>query len=147
MGGRKRGVRMGRSNGVRQAGSVPFRRQGKTTEFCLITAMRSGSWGFPKGNIDPGDTPEQTALKEALEEAGLRGRIKGDPLGQYSYSKWGQKLNVRVYLMEVTCADDEWEEREYRRRCWADAESALQMLEPSSLREMLEEAVSRLNGG
>ncbi len=32
----------------------------------------AGQWAFPGGRIDPGETPEQTALREMHEEIGLR---------------------------------------------------------------------------
>jgi 8-oxo-dGTP pyrophosphatase MutT (NUDIX family) len=51
--------------------------------------------------VDPGDTPEETALNEAWEEAGLRGRLIGDVVGTYEYEKWNTTFAVTVYLMEV----------------------------------------------
>ena len=50
-------------------------------EFCLITSTGKRRWSFPKGVIDPGETPPRTALKEAAEEAGLRGEICGKAAG------------------------------------------------------------------
>lgn len=32
-------------------------------------------WTFPKGKADPGETPEQAALREVLEETGCRAKI------------------------------------------------------------------------
>jgi hypothetical protein len=32
-------------------------------------------WSYPKGRIDPGETPQQTARRELCEETGLTGRI------------------------------------------------------------------------
>ena len=32
-------------------------------------------WTFPKGRIDPGESPEEAALRETLEETGYRARI------------------------------------------------------------------------
>ena len=85
-----------------QASAIPYRRRGEQLEFCLITSVSNGRWGFPKGLIDPGETAPQTALKEAREEAGIVGRVVGKPLGRYSYRKWNTSLAVTVFLMEVT---------------------------------------------
>ena len=90
----------------RQAAAIPFRRQDGQALFCLITTADGSRWGIPKGMIDAGDTPVQTALKEAHEEAGLHGRVLGDPVGRYLYPKWGRTFTVDVFLMEVTGVDD-----------------------------------------
>lgn len=37
----------------------------------LIKGSYSGRWGFPKGNIDPGETPKQAAVREFKEETGV----------------------------------------------------------------------------
>ena len=108
-----------------QASAVPFRRAGeRASEFCLITSISSGRWGFPKGLIDPGETPIEAGLKEAHEEAGLHGQILGEPLGEYQYAKWGSMLSVTAYLMEVSRADAQWLEADRRQRQWVSAESA-----------------------
>ena len=88
---------------------MPYRRQNGECEFCLITSSSGRRWGFPKGIIDPGESAVETALKEALEEAGLQGHIEGDPLGRYEYAKWGTTLEVTGLLMRVTAAEDDWE--------------------------------------
>jgi len=53
---------------IAQACVIPFRRDGDEIVFCLITSLKKKRWIFPKGIIDPGETPEETALKEALEK-------------------------------------------------------------------------------
>lgn len=130
-----------------QAGTVPYRIRNGRPEFCLITSIRKGNWGFPKGVIDPGETPEETALKEAEEEAGLHGQVVGDPLGQYEYRKWGTVLLVTVYLMQVTAVDDEWEEADLRQRRWCRAEKARAALRRGELRELLDTSLERIDSG
>jgi len=85
-------------------------------------------WGIPKGSVDSGDTHAKTALKEAWEEAGLRGRLIGDPLGTYQYEKWGTTLVVRVYLMEVLEQYDVWQESGFRERKWTSLSEAASLL-------------------
>jgi phosphohistidine phosphatase len=129
-----------------QASAVPFRRRDGDLEFCLITSMSKRRWCFPKGIIDPGETPAETALKEAEEEAGLRGRIVGDPLGEYEYSKWGRVLRVLVLLMEVDHADDHWLEAEHRQRRWMGAEEAAERLVPARLDPFIDAVLQSLDG-
>jgi phosphohistidine phosphatase len=130
---------------LRQASAVPYRRRDGRTEFCLITSIKRGRWGFPKGIIDPGETPEITALKEAQEEAGIHGRIEGPPLGSYRYAKWGTTLEVTTLLMHVTRVDTDWPEDDCRERRWCDAEEAWRRIERPGVRQMLEAAVARLD--
>ena len=129
---------------ILQAGVVPYRIDPSGVQFCLITSIRKGNWGFPKGIIDPGETAEQTALKEAEEEAGLHGHVEGEPLGEYEYAKWGTSLVVRVYLMRVATVDDEWEEEPLRQRQWCDVSVARDHIHREELRDLLEAAVGRI---
>lgn len=99
---------------------------------------------FPKGIIDPGETYVETALKEAHEEAGLHGRIVGEPLGTYEYFKWGTTLEVTVVLMEVLHCDDCWEESAVRQRRWAPVDEAIEILSKEELRDLLRQAVDLL---
>ena len=36
-----------------------------------------GKWGFPKGRVDPGESPEAASLRELFEESGHEGRVMG----------------------------------------------------------------------
>ena len=128
-----------------QAAVIPFRGTGKKLEICLI--RRKGSrkkWGIPKGFIDAGETPKDTALKEALEEAGLKGRLVGDPVGSYEYQKWGIVLAVTVYLMEVKDEDDDWDEAEFRERHWTSLEDAEELLARHPVQSLIDLARGRL---
>lgn len=129
---------------VDQASAIPFRRKKDAIEFCLITSSNNGHWIFPKGMIDPGDTALETALKESEEEAGLIGEIIGEPLGEYTYNKWGQKLRVVAMLMEVTASQDDWQEDHVRNRCWVSLETALDRLQNTRLRALLVKAAETL---
>ncbi len=111
-----------------QSSVIPFRVRGGTLEFCLITSIRARRWGFPKGLIDPGESPIESALKEAWEEAGLRGRVIGESLGAYRYEKWGEILDVEVYVMHVESAAESWLEASVRDRRWAAAEETQSLI-------------------
>jgi phosphohistidine phosphatase len=129
---------------LQQASAIPYRFRDGRLEFCLITSIHGGKWGFPKGIVDPGETPPQTAAKESEEEAGLRGRIIGAPIGQYRYSKWDTTLRVTVYVMEVTGVEDEWDEAELRTRVWRGADEARAAVSRPELRSLLDAAVERI---
>jgi 8-oxo-dGTP pyrophosphatase MutT (NUDIX family) len=127
-----------------QASAIPFRWKKNKLQFCLITSTNNGYWIFPKGMIDPGETPKETALKESEEEAGLIGEIVGEPLGNYTYSKWDQSLRVEVLLMHVHVSQDHWQEDTARDRCWVSLETALKRLQSKRLRSLLVKAAESL---
>jgi ADP-ribose pyrophosphatase YjhB (NUDIX family) len=72
-------------------------------------------WSLPKGHIEEGETPEQTAIREVAEETGISSEIV-QPLGTIDY--WFVANNRRIhktvhhFLMkashgELSDADDE----------------------------------------
>ena len=127
-----------------QAGVIPFRRKKGTIEVCLIRNKGRRKWKIPKGFVDPGETVEQAALKEAWEEAGVRGRLVGEPIGSYDYDKWEEKLTVSVYLMEVSDQEEKWEESRFRERAWSPVDDAFEMLKKHPVRPLLDTAADRL---
>jgi phosphohistidine phosphatase len=130
---------------IAQTCVIPFRWDGDEPTFCLITSLKKNRWIFPKGIIDPGETREETARNEAMEEAGLRGRLIGRPIGYYEDSKWGATLDVTVLLMEVDRCDDHWQEANLRERCWVGSDEALRLLTKPELRQMLRHAIERIS--
>ncbi len=132
------------SSPIPQVCVVPFRRNGEEIEVCLITSLKKRRWILPKGIIDPGETRDETALKEALEEAGLRGQIVGEPLGVYEDFKWGRQLEVTVLLMEVTECARAWLESELRDRCWVESDRAVQLIAKPELRRFVQVAANKL---
>ncbi len=128
---------------IDQACAIPFRSVADQIEFCLITAS-SGRWLFPKGFIAPGETFAEAALKEAVEEAGLHGRVIGEPVGCYKFKKRRCPYTVIAYLMEVLHCDDVWKESDVRKRRWVKPKEAHGLICRPNLRELFEAAEMRL---
>ena len=128
---------------IDQACAVPFRAETEQIEFCLITSS-AGRWMFPKGFVEPGETFAEAALKEALEEAGLHGRVIGDPIGCYEIEKKGRPRTVIALLMEVFQSDADWAEAAVRQRRWVTPEDARALVSEPELFKLLDEAGVRL---
>ena len=55
-------------------GAVVFTRESGDIRYVIIKS-REGIYGLPKGHMEAGETEEQTALREILEETGLAVRL------------------------------------------------------------------------
>ncbi len=69
---------------IQAAGAVVWRPGGAEPEVVLIHRPRWSDWSFPKGKLDPGESAPAAAVREVLEETGLRVRL-GVPLPDQHY--------------------------------------------------------------
>ncbi len=68
----------------RSAGGVIYQEREGKMWVALIATKRGQVWGLPKGLMEKGEKPLQTALREVREEAGLEGEPVAD-LGYIEY--------------------------------------------------------------
>jgi 8-oxo-dGTP diphosphatase len=77
------------------AGVVLLRRMRGRWWFAAVRPQgkRPGTWALPKGLVDPGEDPAETALREGFEETGVHGRL-GAKLGdvRYVYTWDGERV-------------------------------------------------------
>jgi 8-oxo-dGTP pyrophosphatase MutT (NUDIX family) len=105
-------------------------------------------WALPKGLVDPGETPAETAVREAAEETGLTGRLDvklGDV--RYVYRRRGGERVFKIvgfYLLRYRSgrigelpSGMEIEVEEVR---WLPLDEASQLLAYEGEREMAERA-------
>ncbi len=63
-----------------------------------------GVWALPKGLVDPGESPAETAVREVREETGVEGRLV-EKLGdvKYVYTRDGERIFkiVSFYLLRA----------------------------------------------
>src|SRR5258706_3698151 len=90
-----------RSTRPTKAAAVCYRRTRSSVEFLLVNTA-SGRWTFPKGNVEPGLSTRESAALEALEEAGVMGKVSSENLDSYLHPKNDEcDILVADYLLEV----------------------------------------------
>lgn len=90
------------------AGGVVFDAAGRV----LLLRHRKGEWVFPKGHVDPGERPLETALREVEEEAGVRARpLLPTPVATTRYRNDRGELR-RITWFALTTDDGEPKLRE-----------------------------------
>jgi phosphohistidine phosphatase len=125
----------------RQAAVIPYRIRKERIEVALVTRSRGKGWIVPKGSVDEGERPRDAAIREAEEEAGLRGVVTRKPLGRYLHVNGDGRCRVDVYLMRVTKVRQRWLEDEVRERRWMQVPDAA-----ACLRTELQEFIRDLEG-
>ena len=105
------------------------------------------AWGLPKGVIERGEQPEQTALREVQEETGLQAEIIR-PLGEISYwFVWdGERVRKKVvfFLMRAVGGDTSLHDHEMEEIRWFPLERALKRAAYRGEREVLARAAELL---
>jgi phosphohistidine phosphatase len=119
-----------------QSAVIPYRRQDGEIRFLLITSRRRKRWVLPKGVCERGMSASASAAKEALEEAGVRGRVAAEPVGRYTYRKWGGICRVEVFTLLVEEVLERWPEQ-FRDREWLKPEEAASRVQEEDLGRLL----------
>jgi 8-oxo-dGTP pyrophosphatase MutT (NUDIX family) len=112
-------------------------RRGDAGVEVLLVTTSAGRWTIPKGVVDLGSTARDSAVREAFEEAGVRGTAGTEPIGSYRYHKWGGECVVEVFLLDVDDIVDHWPEHARRDRSWMSVEEAADVVAVGGLRELL----------
>jgi mutator protein MutT len=104
--------------------------------------LQPSTWGIPAGKIDPGETPEQAAIRETQEEAGItisesimeyRGPLFIEVVGTYP-----AKIAFHVYTVYLQQHPAVALEPDQVAFCWVTREEALQLPIFTGTREVLE---------
>jgi mutator protein MutT len=129
------------------AGGVAFRRSGAEVQVAIVSVKPSLRWQLPKGIVDPGETPEFTAVREVREEAGIETEIlRLIETIEYWYQRvqYGKRIRyhkfVHFYLLQYQSGDVANHDHEVEESRWVSFEEAIEMLAFKSEREVVEKA-------
>ena len=152
---RKRRSRKGRRGSPVQrevsAGGVVYRRSDDDIEVLLASRRtRRGelAWGLAKGGVEQGETFEDAALREVLEETGYTAEIEAS-LGDTRYFYvWGDtriRKTVHFFLMRCTGGDPADRDDEMEEVRWFPLQRALKRAAYRGEREVLGRAAELLS--
>lgn len=123
------------------AGGVVYRMEEGKPLFLLIRDSY-GNWGFPKGHLEAGERPDITAMREVMEETGLRSlRL----VGSIATIEWFFRLrgslvhkNCQFFLMESESAHTKPQNSEGITDCrWTTADEAHKLIIYENARDVL----------
>ena len=127
---------------VRAAGAVVLRREGGKVHTVLVHRPRYDDWSFPKGKLLEGESFEEAARREVLEETGLSGRIDGElPPSRY-VDQHGRPKLVRYWSMETLDGRDVHPTQEVDEARWFTLQEARGVLSYDRDRAVLDAATA-----
>ena len=140
-----------RTETQRSAGGVVYRRRESEVEVALICVGERRRWQLPKGIIEDGEAPEETAVRETREEAGVDATLLA-PLDVIEYwyqaTRGGGRVRyhkfVHFFLLEYVGGDVADHDREVLEARWVPLAEAERMLAFASERKVLAAARTRL---
>ena len=114
----------------------------------LITSNRTRRWIIPKGWPMKRKEPHAAAAREALEEAGVRGKVGTTPLGSYSYRKrlrTGRLVvcEVVVFPLEVKRQRKRWPDKGKRQIQWLSPTEAAKTVRETVLSDLIRKLETR----
>jgi 8-oxo-dGTP diphosphatase len=132
---------------VEAAGGIVWREQHGEAQVLLVHRPRYDDWSLPKGKADPGETPEQTALREVEEETGLSCTL-AEPAGQVRYADHkGRPKIVRYWHMDPESAEHPFSpNEEVDELRWCTPRDAAKLLTYDHDRKLLRKAAHRRDG-
>ncbi len=127
---------------LQQVSALPYRvRKDGSVQILLITTRETRRFTLPKGWLMKGKSPHKAAAIEAKQEAGVKGKVKPGPVGNYFY--WKRDLScflpvrVTVYPLKAQTILSRWKERGQRLRKWLRPSEAARLVDEPQLVSLL----------
>ena len=126
-----------------KAGVVAYRPVVGAEPVVLLVSSRKfeGSWVFPVGSVEKGETTEAAARRECLEESGYRVAV-GLQLPVLHVANGKTKIRFTFFLASVVGESERWETD--RQRKWVPLSELAEAL-PDVFREVALEAAKSLH--
>ncbi len=131
------------------AGGIVFRRSAGIVHFLLIRDSYQ-NWGFPKGHLEEGESPDAAALREVEEETGLAGLTLTAPVDVIDWHfRFRGRLVHKIchfFLIEAALGDPRPLRKEGITACqWLAFDAAASMVSYGNARDVLARANAMLS--
>jgi 8-oxo-dGTP diphosphatase len=120
------------------AGGVLRRRGPLGPLIAVVHRPKYDDWSLPKGKAEPGETLEQTALREVEEETLCRA-VLARPAGSVAYTDAGRDKEVHYWLMDLIDESPFRPNSEIDRLLWLTPADALALLNYPAERRIVTE--------
>jgi ADP-ribose pyrophosphatase YjhB (NUDIX family) len=120
------------------AGAVVFRPSDSL--YLVVSSSDGANWVLPKGHIEPGESPEATAVRELKEEAGVMGEIL-DHLSVQDFKRADKEVTIQYFLVRSVGSTEAADKRTLR---WEDEQAAVRLLTFAEARVALLEGAAVL---
>jgi 8-oxo-dGTP pyrophosphatase MutT (NUDIX family) len=126
----------------RSAGALVFRRTSGGPRYLLLR-YPAGHWDLPKGNIEKGEEPIQTMVREVKEETGivdLRVVPGYEKKIEYFYRRDGKKVHKTVvFFLAETAVEKVTISFEHQDYAWFDYSEAIKTVTYPNARRLIRE--------
>ena len=128
-----------------QMAALCHRGSGANKKYLLITSRDTGRWIIPKGWPIRGLKSNETALREAWEEAGVQEcDIEESPAGAFGYDKhlddgYDAPVEAHVFVLRVSKLSDAYPEAHERTRKWVTPSEAANLVQEPGLKAILQQ--------
>lgn len=132
----------------KSCGALVFRRAEPNVEVLLLK-HRAGHWDFPKGHVEEGESEQDTALREVLEESGLTVRLEDRGFREViRFSPYpGCEKDVVYFIAFWESGELRPQPEEISRAAWLSPKAALERITYQNARNLLLKALAHLEAG
>ena len=129
----------------KSCGAIVYRKFHGNIELMLIKNQNGGHWSFPKGHVEEGETEEQTAVREIMEETGIEVMLDTSFRRVITYSpKKETTKDVIYFLAKAVTYDYTPQEEEIAQIKWVEINHAASILSYDNDRQLVVQAKDRI---
>ncbi|MBM6920438.1 NUDIX domain-containing protein [Phocea massiliensis] len=129
----------------KSCGAIVYRKFHGNIELLLIKNQNGGHWSFPKGHVEEGETEEQTAVREIMEETGIEVMLDTSFRRVITYApKKETTKDVIYFLAKAVTYDYTPQEEEIAQIKWVEINHAASILSYDNDRQLVVQAKDRI---